>query len=90
MGYNRTKRIQQKKDKNSEQNFGVVKLPLLPNFGPTLRREFRKLNIITSNKILKTLLCQNKSNLRLSSYPGVYNVTCSYDAVYYGESKKKM
>ena len=39
---------------------------------------------------MKTLLCQNKSNIRLNSHPGVYNVTCGYDAVYHGELKKKV
>ena len=77
----------------SEQNFNLIKLSWIPKLGSKLRRGLREFNIktvFTSNKNLKFLLCQKILNLAPNSYPGVYKLTCSSNAVYYGELKKNV
>lgn len=88
---NKITETNQTKEETSTTN--IVKLPWVPILGPKLRKEFRKFDIktvFTSGKNLKSLLCNNKSKLIPNSFPGVYQLTCSCDAVYYGESKKKI
>ena len=70
----------------------VVKLPWIPIIGPKLRQAFKKKNIktiFTSGPNLKSLLCQNKSKLLPNSYRGVYELKCTCNSVYVGETKKR-
>ena len=39
---------------------------------------------------LKNLVCRNKSKLLLNSFPGVYQLDCTCNALYIGETKKKV
>ena len=39
---------------------------------------------------LKNILCKNKDKLIPNSYPGVYELKCSWGSVYNGETKKKI
>ena len=60
---------------------------------PKLRKEFKKKDIktvFTSGANLKPILCQNKSKLLPNSYPGVYALNCSCNAVYIGETREKV
>ena len=69
------------------------KIPSLPNIGPTWRKEFKKVNkniTLTSGKNLQSILCQNKPKLLPNSHPGVYQLDCSCNGRYIGESKKKV
>ena len=69
------------------------KIPSLPNIGPTWRKEFKKVNkniTLTSGKNLQSILCQNKPKLLPNSHPGVYQLHCSCNGRYIGESKKKV
>ena len=80
-------------DEKSEQNFSVIKLSSIPKLGSKLRRglpEFNIKTLFTSNKNLKFLLCHKISNLSPNRYPGVYKLTCSSNAVYYGGLKKNV
>ena len=65
----------------------------MPILGPKLRKEFKKKKIktvFTSGTNLKSILCQNQSKLIPHSYPGVYTLSCSCNAEYIGETKKKV
>ena len=65
----------------------------MPNIGPKIRKEFKKVNkdiIFTSGKNLQSILCQNKAKLLPNSHPGVYQLDCSCNGRYIGESKKKV
>ena len=69
----------------------ALKLPWIPIIGPKLRQAFKKKNIktiFTSGSNLKSLLCQNKT--KLNSYPGVYELKCTCNSAYFGETKKKI
>ena len=39
---------------------------------------------------LNNILCKNKDKLIRNSYPGVYELKCSCESVYNGETKKKI
>ena len=61
--------------------------------GPKIRKEFKKVNkdiTFTSGKNLRSILCQNKPKLLPNSHPGVYQLDCSCNGRYIGESKKKV
>ena len=80
-----------KPDKNENEN--IVKLPWIPVLGPKLRKAFRKKGIktiFTSGSNLKQILCNNKSALTPHSHPGVYELECSCNSIYIGETKKKV
>ena len=58
-----------------------------------LRKEFNVFGIktiFTSGQNLKNLICRNKSKLLPNSFPGVYQLDCTYNALYIGETKKKV
>ena len=77
------------KNKNSK----IVKLPWVPKLGPKLRKEFKKFGIktiFTSGRNLKNLICRNKSKLLPNSFPGVYQLDCTCNGQYIGETKKKV
>ena len=77
----------------SEDISKVVKLPWIPIIGPKLRQAFKKKNIktiFTSGPNLKSLLCRNKTKLLPNSYPGVYELKCTCNSAYFGETKKKI
>ena len=65
----------------------------VPKLGPKLRKEFKKFGIktiFTSGRNLKNLICRNKSKLLPNSFPGVYQLDCTYNALYIVETKKKV
>ena len=69
------------------------KIPWVPNIGPKIRKEFKKVNkdiTFTSGKNLQSILCQKKSKLLPNSHPGVYQLDCSCNGRYIGKSKKKV
>ena len=71
----------------------VVKRPWIPIIGPKLRQAFKKKNIktiFTSGLNLKSLLCWNKTKLLPNSYSGVYELICTCNSAYFGETKKKI
>ena len=74
------------------KNSKIVKLPWVPKFGPKLRKEFKKFGvktIFTSGRNLKNLICRNKSKLLPISFPGVYQLDFTCNALYIGETKRK-
>ena len=76
----------------SEDINKVVKLLWIPIIGAKLRQPFKRKNIktiFTSGTNLKSLLCRNKTKLLLNSYPGVYELKCTCNSAYFGETKKK-
>ena len=81
-------------DKDTSEDINkVVKLPWIPIIGPKLRQAFKKKNIKTNFTLdpnLKLLLCRNKTKLLPNSYPGVYELKCTCDSFYFGETKKKI
>ena len=86
-----SKKDEQKLEIPSDQL--TVKLPWIPIIGPKLRKTFKKKNIktvFTSGPNLKQLLCRNKSKLTPNSYPGIYEIQCSCNSIYIGETKKKV
>ena len=75
------------------KNDKIVVQPWVPKFGPKLRKEFKQFGIKTSftlGRNLKNLVCRNKSKLLLNSFPGVYQLDCTCNALYIGETKKKV
>ena len=65
----------------------------VPKLGPKLRKEFKNFGIKTifaSGRNLKNLICRNKSKLLPNSFPGVYQLGCTYNALYIVETKKKV
>ena len=69
------------------------KIPWIPNIAPNIRKEFNKVNkdiTFTSGKNLQSILCQNKPKLPPNSHPEVYQLDCSFNGRYIGESKKKV
>ena len=50
----------------------ILLVPNIPNIGPKIRREFKKVNksiTFTSGMDLKSILCQNKPKLLPNSHP---------------------
>ena len=82
--------------KNNNHNHNDTnrkKIPWIPNMGPKIMKEFKKVNkdiTATSGKDLQSILCQNKLKLLPNSHPGVYQLDCSFNGIYIGESKKKI
>ena len=75
------------------KNDKLVKLPWVPKLGPKLRKEFKKFGIktiFTSGCNLKNLICRNKSKLVPNTFPGVYQLDSTCNALYIGEIKKKV
>lgn len=71
----------------------MKKVPWIPLIGPKIKKEFKKVgkNIaFTSSKNLQQILCQNKPKLLPNSHPGIYQLDCSCNGRYIGESKKKI
>ena len=64
----------------------------MPILGPKLRKELKKdiKTVLISGANLKSILFQNKSKLIPNYYQGVYTITCSCNAEYVGETKKKV
>ena len=71
----------------------LKKLPWFPNIIPKIKREFKKIGkdvVFKSGKNLQQILCQkNKTKLLPNSQPGVYQLDCSCNGNYNGESKKE-
>ena len=83
------------KNKNSDtpNDTNRKKIPWIPDIGPKIRKEFKKVNkgiTFISGKNLQSILCQNKPKLLPNSHPGVYQLDCSCNGRYIGESKKKV
>ena len=75
------------------QNDKIVKLSWVPKLEPKLRKEFKKFGIktiFTSGRNLKNLICRNESKLFPNSFPRVYQLDCTCNALYIGETKKKI
>ena len=71
----------------------IVRLSRVPKLVPKLRKEFKHFGIktvFTSGRNLKNLICGNKSKLLSNSFPGVYQLDCTCNALYIGETKKKV
>ena len=83
-----------KKKSNDSRNYtNSRKIPWVPNIGPKIRKEFKKVNndiTFISGKNLQSILCRNKPKLLPNSHPGVYQLDCSCNGRYIGESKKKV
>lgn len=83
-----------KNKNNTKQDYtNIKKLPWVPGIGPKIRYEFKKVgkNIaFTSSNNLQKILCKNKPKLLPNSYPGIYQLDCSCNGRYFGESKKKI
>ena len=74
------------------KNDKIVKLPWVRKLGPRLSWEFKKFGIkttFTSGSNLKNLICRNKSKLLPNSFPGVYQLDCTCNVLYIGETRKK-
>ena len=79
-----------KKNNDSRNHTNSKKIPWVPNIGPKIRKEFKKVNkkiTFTSGKNLQSILCQNKPKLLPNSHPGVYQLDCSCNGRYIGESR---
>ena len=81
------------KSKNSDNRNDTNRKKILwiPNIGPKIRKEFKKLNkdiTFTSGKNLQRILCQNKPKLLLNSHPGVYLLDCSCNGKLANQRKK--
>ena len=57
--------------------------------GPKTAPKTGKKTIFTSGRNLKYLICRNKSKLLPNSFPGVYQLGCTCNGLYIGETKKK-
>ena len=53
-------------------------------------KKFGIKTIFTLGGNLKNLICRNKSKLLPNSFPGVYQLDCTCNALYIGETKKKV
>ena len=67
------------KNKNSENRNDTNRKKILwiPNIGPKIRRQFKKVNKdinFTSGNNLQSILCQNKPKLLPNSHPAVYQL----------------
>lgn len=71
----------------------IVNIAWVPIPRPKLRQELRqKLDVRTifnSGRNLKNLICKNKSKLLLNRFGAVYQLGCTCNALYIGESKTK-
>ena len=67
-----------KKTNNSSRNCTKSKkVPWVPNIGPEIRKEFKKVKkgiTLTPDKNLQSILCQNKPKLLPNSHPAVYQL----------------
>ena len=82
-----------KKNSDNRNYTNTKKISWVPNIGPKIRKEFKKVNkdiTFTSGKNLQSILCQNKPKLLPNSHPGVSQLDCSCNGRYIGESKKKV
>ena len=81
-----------KKKNNDSRNYtNSKKIPWVPNIGPKIRKEFKKVNkdiTLTSGKNLQSILFQNESKLLPNSHPGVYQLDFPWNDRYIRESKK--
>ena len=69
-----------KKNSDNRNYTNTKKIPWVPNIGPKIRKEFKKVNkdiTFTSGRNLQSILCQNKPKLLPNSHPGVYQLDCS-------------
>ena len=85
--------VKEKTNVETVKNDKTIKLPWVPKLGPKLRKKFKKFNIktvFTSGRNLKNLICRNKSKLLPNSFPGVYQLGCTRNALYIDETKKKV
>ena len=85
--------VKEKVNIETIKNGQIVKLPWVPKLGPKLRKEFKKFVIkiiFTLGRNIKNLICRNKSKLLPNSFPGVYQLDCTCNALYIGETKKKV
>ena len=83
------------KNKNSDtpNDTNRKKIPWIPDIGPKIRKEFKKVNkgiTFISGKNLQSILCQNKLKLLPNCHSGVYQLDCSCNGRYVVESKKKV
>ena len=53
-------------------------------------KKFGIKTIFTLGGNLKNLICRNKSKLLPNSFPGVYQLDCTCNALYIGKTKKKV
>ena len=63
-----------KKNSDNRNYTNTKKIPWVPNIGPKIRKEFKKVNkdiTFTSGKNLQSILCQNKPKLLPNSHLGV-------------------
>ena len=79
-----------------KENIDTIKKKLaymVPIFGSKLRNEFKKFGIktiFTSGHNLRNLICMNKSKLLPNSFPDVFQLNCTCNALYIGKAKKKV
>ena len=81
------------KNNHNHNDTNRKKISWIPNIGPKIRKEFKKVNkdiVLTSGKNLQSILFQNKPKLLPTSRPGVYQLDCSCNGRYIGELKKKL
>ena len=83
-----------KKKNNDSRNYTNSKEnPLVPNIGPKIKKELKKVNkgiTFISSKNLQGILCQKKQKLPPNSQSGLYQLDCSCNGRYIGKSKKKI
>ena len=96
--------IKYKNKKNNKDNHenntenrdykNLKKLPWIPNIGPKIKRELKKIGkdiAFTSVKKPQQILClKNKPKVPPDSWPVVYHLDCSCIGKYIGESKKRV
>ena len=93
--YNNKKNNKNNHENNTENrdHGNLKKLPWIPNISPKIKRDFKKIGKDTafaSGKNLQQILCQkSKPKLLPNSEPGVYQLDCSRNWKYIGESKKR-
>ena len=89
-------RYQNPKPSNESKEEGekLVTLPWIPGLSPKLRKVYKKAGyktVFKSNRNLKTILTsKNKTKLPPNSHPGVYQLTCSCNKTYIGETGCKI
>ena len=74
-------------------NDNIVKLPWVPKLGSKVKKEFKKFcikAIFTLESNLKNLICRNRSKLLPDSFPGVYQLDCTRNALDISETKEKV
>ena len=77
-----------KKNSDNRNYTNTNKIPWIPNIGPKVRKEFKKINkdiTFISGKNIQSILCQNKPKVRPNSHAGVYQLDCSCNGRYIGE-----